>query len=100
MTEKRLGSPFSVLSAALAIFLVVLALLTARVSSGHDPALAASAAGVAQVSRGAHATLRTTASGRVLSGPPGAGGAEAVSPAAGRLVTRSSPAPGTGERDD
>jgi hypothetical protein len=100
MTDKHLRSPVGVLAVALATFLVVLALLTARVSSGHDPALAGSTASVVQVSRGGHSTLRTTASGRVLSGPPGATGAEGVTPAEGPLVTRSSPAAGAGEHDD
>jgi hypothetical protein len=95
-------SPLAVASAALAIFLAVLALLTARVSTGHDPALGASTASVVHVSRGGHATVRTTASGRVIGGSSGegAGAGVASSSPAGALVTRSSGSQIAGEHDD
>ncbi len=95
-------SPLAVATTALAIFLAVLALLTARVSTGHDPALGASTASVVQVSRGGHASVRTTASGRVIGGSPGegAGTAAASSSPAGALVTRSSGTRLGGENDD
>ena len=104
--ERRSGrarrSPLAVASASLAVFLAVLALLTARVSTGHDPALGASTASVVQVSHGGHATVHTTASGRVVGGSPGEGARStaAGSSAAGALVTRSSGIPVGGGHDD
>jgi len=101
MTESRsrsriaqqgvLRSPLTVLTAALASFLVVFVLLTARVVSGHDPALRASASRSALVSRGGHTILRTTASGRVL-GPASSatGGAQAAGTQPVTVVTRTS----------
>jgi hypothetical protein len=79
--------------------LIVLALLTARVTSGRDPALLAGGATVVQTSRGGHAVLRTTPSGRVLAGPPAGGGNEPRS-AHSPLVSHSSGALSGGEHDD
>lgn len=104
--QRRRGSaprsPLAVASTALAIFLAVLALLTARVSTGHDPALGANTASVVHVSHGGHTSVRTTASGRVIAGSPGegAGTAAASSSPAGALVTRSSGSRLGGENDD
>jgi len=100
MTESRsrsriaqqgvLRSPLTVLTAALASFLVVFVLLTARVVSGHDPALRASASRSALVSRGGHTILRTTASGRVLGPASSATGALAAGTQPVTVVTRTS----------
>jgi hypothetical protein len=99
MTDVR--SALGVISAALATFLVVLAVLTARISTGHDPALAGSSAALAQALRGARATVRTSASGRVLGGQSGLPAGETAQAPASPLVTRSSGAPGTsGGADD
>lgn len=92
-------SPLSVLTAALASFLLALALLTARVVNGTDPAIRP----VAQaqvVSKQGHTILRTTASGRLISEPAGqtgSPGAPEGGPAS--LVTRSSGALAGGEGD-
>lgn len=94
-TERPLWrSPLPVLAAALACFLVVLALLTARVLSGHDPALGAIASRAVVVSRSGHRVVRTTASGRAIAGSA----VEAPSTGTG-LVTRSSVAARESERD-
>ena len=101
MTERtattsrlRRRSPFAVLSAALASFLVVLALLTARVVTGTDPSLRATAQ-TQLVTRHGHTVIRTTASGKkIVETVSGNGGASTKAPTG--LATRTS---GTGERD-
>ncbi len=96
MTE-RLRKPLPVIAAALASFVVVLVLLTARVVTGHDPALGTPSAAV--VAHGGHQVLRTTASGRAIAvgtqGTSGAAGAQLAG-----IVTRTSGAPGSGGLDD
>jgi hypothetical protein len=95
------SNPLGVVAASLASFLVVLALLTARVSNGHDPALARGAAGGARVSRDGRIAVRTNASGRPLARPAGAGGAESSPSLPGAVLSRPSGAPGaTGAGDD
>lgn len=87
-------SPVAAVSAALASFLVVLTLLTARVVTGTDPGLRGTAQAQV-VSKGGHVIVRTTASGRVIReavGSPSPAGAEAAS-----VVTRSS---GGGQESD
>ena len=94
ISRPRRRSPFAVLSAALASFLVVLALLTARVVTGTDPSLRATAQ-TQLVARHGHTVIRTTASGKkIVETVSGSGGASSKAPAG--LVTRTS---GTGERD-
>lgn len=67
--SRQLSNPLAVIVTAAASFLVVLVLLTARVMSGHDPAMRASAPSSVLVSHGGHTVaLRTTASGKVLGG--------------------------------
>lgn len=99
--SSLLRNPLLVIAAAAASFLVVLALLTARVVSGTDPSLHASAASSVLVSHRGHVVLRTTASGRVLgvarqgAGVEGGGGQPAT------IVTRTSGGfAGGGERDE
>jgi hypothetical protein len=85
-----LRSPLSVVAAALAGFLVVLALLGVRVSGGRDPALAKNTAGRAQLfSSAGKARVRTTVSGRPLVVAPGGAGGEALG-AQGSVLTGSS----------
>ena len=99
--SSRLRGSLSVIAAAAASFLVILALLTARVVRGTDPALRASASSAVVVSGRGHTVLRTTASGRVL-----AAATQAPSAGAGRLqpatlVTRASGLlAGEGGRDE
>lgn len=110
MTEPRpqssgalhslLRNPMSVIAPALACFLVVLALLSARVMSGREQALSPSSPGVALVSRGGHTILRTTASGRVLGPQAGVPAAQAGATRLATLVTRTSGLPGEGAHDD
>jgi hypothetical protein len=104
-TQRMLRSPLSVIGATLASFLVVLALLTARVTSGHEasPPAGGGAGSTLVVHRGGK-VLRTTASGRVLgpatnvaAGQQGSGRA-AAQPAV--LLTRTSGAAGAGGQDD
>jgi hypothetical protein len=101
MTERRatsgartstfLRNPFAVISTAFASFLIVMVLLTARVMSGADPALRASAPNAVVVSHGGHKVLRTTASGRVIGSSAGRSGGEVGgSPSNHAIVTRSS----------
>ncbi len=98
--RSRSRGPLAVIAAALASFLVVLVLLTARVVSGHDPSLRASASTAAIVTRGGHTVLRTTASGRTVPVAAGAG-VEAGAAQSVPLVTRSSGAvAGAGEGDE
>ncbi len=112
MTERlhasrgRLRSLLAVGAATLASFLVVLTLLTARVITGTDPALHASASRTVLVTHGGHAVLRTTASGRVLgsaaetSGASGAGGAPSGAHHAAIVTRTSGGLAGTGARDE
>jgi len=98
-----LGSPLTVMLPAIASFLVVLVLLTARVSTGHDPALSASASSSLVVPRGASSSIRTTASGRAITVPASGEAASPVQPQpqTGGLVTRTSGASAPGrERDE
>jgi hypothetical protein len=110
MTEARssrrtaerslLRNPLSVVAAAMASFLVVLVLMTARVVSGHDPALLASGPNTALVSRVGNTVLRTTASGRVI-GPATAGaGTETSGAQPATLITRTSGGAGAGAQDE
>jgi len=98
-----LSSPFTVMVSAIASFLVVLVLLTARVSTGHDPALSASASSSLVIPRGGSSSIRTTASGRTITVRASGEAAPAVQAPTrtGGLVTRTSGAsrPG-GERDE
>jgi hypothetical protein len=98
-----LRSPLSVLGATLASFLVVLALLTAKATSGQEQALPAGGADTALVVKNGHNVLRTTASGRVLE-PASAAGVQASNTHAGSqpaaLVTHTSGAVGGGGQDD
>lgn len=91
--RRRAGSPLAVVSAALASFLVVLALLTARVVSGTDPSLRP-AAQTQLVAHNGKTVIRTTASGRRIVESVPAGGKAATTPAG--LVSRTS---GGGESD-
>ena len=111
MTERRvqptsrtatlLRNPLSVLSAAAASFLVVLALLTGRVMTGQDPALlSASASSPALISKGGHTVLRTTASGKVIGGATPAVGTEASGAQPASFVTRTSGGAAGGGRDE
>ena len=79
-------SPMPVISAALASFLVVLTLLTARVVTGVDRSIAPGPQAQV-VSRNGHTIVRTTASGRriVESAAPGS-----ATEAPLQLTTRSS----------
>ncbi len=87
-SRPRRRSPLAVLNAALASFLVVLALLTARVVTGTDPSLLASAQ-TQIVARHGHTVVRTTASGRrIVEAAPGAAGSRSASTAA--LITHAS----------
>jgi hypothetical protein len=89
-------SPLAALSATLAGFLVVLALLTARVVKGTDPGLRGTSQ--AQVISGHGRTIvRTTASGRVIRETTGAA-PEASGREAAALTTRTSG--GSGAIDD
>jgi len=110
MTDRRvqppsrattlLRNPLSVISAAAASFLVVLALLTGRVMTGQDPALlSASASSPALISKGGHTVLRTTASGKVIGGATPASGVQAGGAQPAAFVTRTSGAAGGG-RDE
>lgn len=91
--RRRAGNLPAVLSATLASFLAVLALLTARVVTGTDPSLRATAQ-TQVVSRNGGTVIRTTASGRqIVETAPGSG-QPSTAPAA--LVTHTS---GGGERD-
>jgi hypothetical protein len=101
--HKMLRSPLTVVGATLASFLVVLALLTAKVTNGHEQSLPVGSAGSALVAKNGHKVLRTTASGRVLEPAssvavtPGSAQSGAQ-PAA--LVTHTSGAVGGGGQDD
>ena len=101
--HKMLRSPLSVVGATLASFLVVLALLTAKVTSGHEQAQPLGGAGSALVVKNGHKVLRTTASGRVIEPASSVAGAQpgnvaGAQPAA--LVTHTSGAVGGGGQDD
>ncbi len=103
--SSLLRDPLPVIAATAASFLVVLALLTARVVRGSDPALRASASSAVLASHRGHAVLRTTASGRVIGAAAQGTGAEggAHAPAAhaqSTIVTRTSGGfTGGGEQD-
>lgn len=101
--HKMLRSPLTVIGATLASFLVVLALLTAKVTGGNEHALPVGGAGSALVVKNGHKVLRTTASGRVIEPASGvavtSGSAQSgAQPAA--LVTHTSGAVGGGGQDD
>ena len=87
-----LANPLSVIAATLAAFLCVFALLTSRVVSGQDPALARPTAALGAGQRpSTGAALRTTASGRVIAAAPAATGRPGSSPApVGTLTTAAS----------
>jgi hypothetical protein len=92
-----------VAAASLASFLVVLTLLSARLVSGRDPALNASASRSVLLSPGGRQVVRTTASGRVVAGAAaarsGAGAASRGSQPITALTRTSGGAAGGGERD-
>lgn len=102
-TSAFLRNPFAVISTALASFLIVMVLLTARVVSGTDPALRASQSSAVIVSHSGRKVLRTTASGRVIGasgGQSGESGSEIGGARANHaLVTRSSGYGQGGESD-
>ncbi len=111
MTERRpdryvaksslLRNPLSVIAPAAASFLAVLALLTARVVSGTDPSLHASAASSVVVSHRGHTVVRTTASGRVIGVAKQGAGVEGGGVQPATVVTRTSGGfAGGGERDE
>jgi len=110
MTEPRVGyaavhrllrSPLSVIAAASASFLVVLALLTARVVSGGDPALRVSASSAVFVSHRGKTVLRTTASGRAIGIAKQGAGLESGGTQPATVVTRASGSfAAGGERDE
>jgi len=81
-------------SATLASFLVVLALLTARVVTGTDPSLRPAAQTQQLVAHNGKTVIRTTASGRRIVESVPAGGKAATTPVG--LVSRTS---GGGESD-
>jgi len=96
-----LRNPLSVIVATAASFLVILALLTARVVQGIDPALRANASSAVVVSQHGHTVLRTTASGRVLAAGTQAPGAEGGQAQPATFVTRTSGVfGGEGARDE
>lgn len=103
--HRMLRNPLSVIGATLASFLVVLALLTAKVTSGHEQALpVGSGNSSALVVKNGHKVLRTTASGRVIEPASSVAGAQASGTQAGAhpaaLVTHTSGAVGGGGQDD
>jgi hypothetical protein len=101
--HKMLRSPLSVVGATLASFLVVLALLTAKVTSGHEQALPVGGGGSALVVKNGHKILRTTASGRVIepaSGVAVTSGSTQSGAQPAALVTHTSGAAGGGGQDD
>jgi hypothetical protein len=111
MTEPRadryaavyrvLRNPLSAVAAATASFLVVLALLTARVVSGVDPALRASASSAVLVSHRGQTILRTTASGRTIGVARQGAGVESSGAQPATVVTRASGGfAAGGERDE
>jgi hypothetical protein len=94
VTEHNiLLNPLPVISAALATFGVIFALLAARPTAGKHVALARSPTTVSEGSR--PATLRTATSVAAAEGQSGAGARSPI--VAAPLVTRSSPG---GARDD
>jgi len=102
-TSTFLRNPFAAISTALASFLIVMVLLTARVVSGTDPALRASQSSAVVVSHSGRKVLRTTASGRVI-GTSGGQSGESSSEVGGAranhaIVTRSSGYAQEGESD-
>lgn len=102
--HRMLRSPLSVIGATLASFLVVLALLTAKMTSGHEQALPVGSARSALVVKNGHKALRTTASGRVLEPASSVAVAQPGSAQSGAqpaaLVTHTSGAVGGGGQDD
>ncbi|HEY5389097.1 MAG TPA: hypothetical protein VIJ83_00975 [Solirubrobacteraceae bacterium] len=102
--HRMLRNPLTVIGATLASFLVVLALLTAKVTSGHEQALPVGSSSSALVVKNGHKVLRTTASGRVIEPASSVAGAQAGSTQAGAqpaaLVTHASGAVGGGGQDD
>jgi|GEM_PF-6779596 len=99
-TSAFLRNPFAVISTALASFLVVMVLLTARVVTGADPALHANTPSAVVVSHNGRKVLRTTASGRVTVVSTGPGKEIGGSPASHGIVTRSSGGYGAGGESD
>lgn len=99
--SSLLRNPLSVIAAATASFLAVLALLTARVVSGTDSSLHASAATSVVVSHRGHTVVRTTASGRVIGVAKQGAGVEGGGVQPATVVTRASGGfAGGGERDE
>lgn len=89
--SSRLARPMTVLSTAMASFLAVFVMLTARVYNGTDPGLQPTAA---VISHGGHTVLKTTASGRVIASTSATPGAAGKAPAP--LVTHTSGSIGGG----
>lgn len=95
-------NPLPAIAAAITVFLVVLALMVARLATGGDPALHVLASAPASVTAtGGHGrtVLRTTASGRTILTAEGASGQASATAGTGAspLITRAS---GAGGRDD
>ncbi len=98
--SSLLRRPLPVIASALASFLVVLTLLTARVVTGSDPALHPGTSSAVVVSRHGHTVLRTTASGKVISVGTQGAGAQGVGAQPAPVVTRTSGGfAGAGEQD-
>jgi len=76
--KRPIGSPLPVLMSALAGFLAVLAMLSAKTLTTTAGGLGQT---VAVVSHGGHTVLRTTASGRVIEAPAPASASVGVTPA-------------------
>lgn len=104
-TSKRarrssLSHAVAVFTSALASFLVVLALLTARVVNGQDPVLASMRPGSALVSHGGHTVIRTTASGRVLATPAAGSAGSEHGASSTKIVTHTSGSSAAGGEHD
>lgn len=96
--------PFPLVVMTLATFLIVFALLMARLSAGADPALRAgvSAGAISRPVGAAATTLTTRASGAGAAVPAVAqsGAAEGSTAPAAAIVTRTSGAPGASRASD
>lgn len=104
--RNPLLNPLPIAAAAITAFLVTLALLTARLTAGHDPGLSATSktSKVVRSTSGQGGTvLRTTASGRTIAVPAGSTAAAGKATSAPPLRTHASGSAGSyseGERDD
>jgi hypothetical protein len=104
LDRSPLRNPLPAIAAAVTVFLVVLALLIARLSSGFDPALhpIASTPAVAATAAGGqrHTVLRTTASGRTILTSEAGPGQVGTGAAAPSVSPRTRASGATGGRDD